>query len=266
MSTPLNFNIAGLPLYNSDFSSMVWKRWLIDLNKKLNGSITVYFTQLDFTGSNLTSIATRNHADLQNLNTANYYHLTQANHTDLTDGGETTLHKHQHNLGADIQGGAANDYYHFTQAQHDDLTDGGDSTLHFHAADRARANHTGTQLSATISDFTSVAQALIDASLVTAKERIEYNVPIAGFTYTIADITNVMVFKPAGLLATGTVKMPATPSDNQVVRITSTQTITALTHSPNAGQTLRGALTTIAADGFGSWSYRAADTTWYRVG
>lgn len=34
-----------------------------------------------------------------------------------------------------------------------DLTDGGDSTLHYHATDRARANHTGTQLAATISDL-----------------------------------------------------------------------------------------------------------------
>lgn len=36
-----------------------------------------------------------------------------------------------------------------------DLTDAGDSALHFHSADRARANHTGTQLASTISDFSS---------------------------------------------------------------------------------------------------------------
>lgn len=36
-----------------------------------------------------------------------------------------------------------------------DLTDAGDSILHYHDADRARANHTGTQLAATISDFSS---------------------------------------------------------------------------------------------------------------
>jgi len=34
-----------------------------------------------------------------------------------------------------------------------DLTDAGDSTLHYHATDRSRANHTGTQLASTISDF-----------------------------------------------------------------------------------------------------------------
>lgn len=33
------------------------------------------------------------------------------------------------------------------------LDDGADTALHFHATDRARANHTGTQLAATVSDF-----------------------------------------------------------------------------------------------------------------
>lgn len=52
------------------------------------------WSSLSFTGSNLTDIATRNHADLQNLDTASYTHLTAANATDLTDGGTTTLHRH----------------------------------------------------------------------------------------------------------------------------------------------------------------------------
>lgn len=37
--------------------------------------------------------------------------------------------------------------------EYTDLTDGGDSTLHYHTSDRDRANHTGTQLASTISDF-----------------------------------------------------------------------------------------------------------------
>ena len=36
-----------------------------------------------------------------------------------------------------------------------DLTDGLDSSLHFHSSDRDRANHTGSQTSSTISDFSS---------------------------------------------------------------------------------------------------------------
>lgn len=73
---------------------------------------------VDKAGSNMNELTTRNHNDLQN-----------------------------------IQGGASNDYYHFTSADKTDLTDSGDSTLHFHATDRARANHTGTQLMATISNL-----------------------------------------------------------------------------------------------------------------
>jgi hypothetical protein len=34
------------------------------------------------------------HAQLNNLNSANYTHLTAVNHTDLTDGGDTALHYH----------------------------------------------------------------------------------------------------------------------------------------------------------------------------
>jgi hypothetical protein len=50
------------------------------------------------------------------------------------------------------------EYRHLTSTQYTDLTDAGDSTLHYHAADRDRANHTGTQASTTISDFTEAAQ------------------------------------------------------------------------------------------------------------
>lgn len=49
-----------------------------------------------------------------------------------------------------------------------DLTDGGDSTLHIHSADRARANHTGTQPASTISDFNTAADARITAQKGTA--------------------------------------------------------------------------------------------------
>src|SRR5688500_4743620 len=58
-----------------------------------------------------------------------------------------------HNDLQNIQGGNSSERYHLTAAQHTDLTDAGDSTSHFHATDRARANHTGTQLMSTISDL-----------------------------------------------------------------------------------------------------------------
>lgn len=116
-------------------------RWMRLLWQRVVDTGQILWSQLDFTGSNLTDLATRNHADLQNLNTASYTHLTSANHTDLTDGGATTLHKHDHAAQDNLNSAS---YYHLTQANHTDLTDGGDSTLHYHAADRALANATGT--------------------------------------------------------------------------------------------------------------------------
>lgn len=117
--------------------------WLYLLWRRLTQAGQILWSSLDFTGSNLTDLATRNHADLQNINTASYTHLTATNHTDLTDAGDSTLHYHA----------SDRDSANFTGANWTDLTDAGDSTLHYHAADRARANHTGTQTASTISDF-----------------------------------------------------------------------------------------------------------------
>ena len=65
----------------------------------------------------------------------------------------TSFTPSDHNELTSLQGGLATEYYHLTSAQHTDLTDAGDSALHYHSIDRARANHTGTQVAATISDF-----------------------------------------------------------------------------------------------------------------
>ncbi len=53
------------------------------------------------------------------------------------------------------------------------LDDGADTTLHFHAADRARANHTGTQLASTISDFNTAADARVAAAVGTSVQAFD---------------------------------------------------------------------------------------------
>lgn len=88
--------------------------------RKLTEAAALIWSQIDLTGSNLTDLVTRNHADLQNINTATYTHLSATNATDLTDSGA--------------------------------------STLHYHTSDRDRANHTGTQTASTISDFTEAVE------------------------------------------------------------------------------------------------------------
>ncbi|HXC56114.1 MAG TPA: DUF2793 domain-containing protein [Rhizomicrobium sp.] len=93
-----------------------------------------------------------------------------------------------------------------------------------------------------------------------------YQTPATGFSITVANAAGRLLLDPAGTLATGTLTMPAAPKDGQVLRLASTRAITALTHAPNTGQTLNGALTTLAANGFAEYVYRAANTAWYRTG
>lgn len=133
--------------------SSLLDRWLNLLWRVLTADGQIRWSVIDTTGSNLTDIETRNHADLQNINTASYHHLTQTNH--------------------------------------DDLTDGGNTTLHFHAADRDRANHTGTQLSTTISDFMEASQDAVGGALVDTAS--------INFTYTDASNQITADVLPAGV-------------------------------------------------------------------
>ena len=66
-------------------------RWMYLLWRRLTQSGQILWASLDFTGSNLTDLATRNHADLQNINTTSYTHLTSTQATDLTDAGDSLL-------------------------------------------------------------------------------------------------------------------------------------------------------------------------------
>jgi len=177
------------PPVNDQPGSFAWLEWYRQLRNYVSTSGSVPWYIINFSGSNITDIATRNHNSLQS-----------------------------------IQGGAAGQHYHLTQDQHIQVT-------------------SGTRL-----------------------ENINYQVPLTGFTITIGNTDNILIIEPAETLATGTIIMPASPTNGQVVRISSTQVVTALTVSANTGQTIKGAVTTIAANGFASWVYRSTNTTWYRIG
>ena len=201
------------PPINDQPGSFTWLEWYRQLRNYIstNGSVPWYV--INFAGSNITDIATRDHDQLQNIDggtAGEHYHLTAAQHAALTAGPHNTL--------SGLQGGTSGEYYHLT-------------------ANEVR----------------------------NARNTLERVVPTTGFTNTIANTTSYYILEPTGTLATGTLTMPASPVNEQVVTIASTQIITALTHSPNTGQTLKGALTTIAVDGNASWIYRTANTTWYRV-
>jgi hypothetical protein len=88
--------------------------------------------------------------------------------------------------------------------------------------------------------------------------------PTTSFSITIPAATQVLVLNPAGTLAAGTITMPASPVDKQNVCVTSSQTITALTVSPNAGQSIVAAPTSMSAGGF-CYHYVLSLTTWFRL-
>lgn len=97
------------------------------------------------------------------------------------------------------------------------------------------------------------------------------SVQVTAFSFTVpAGITNVL-FTPAGTLATGTVVFPATASvaDGQNLRISSTQTITALTLTAGSGQTINNSPTALTVSTTAPYGYEfifnVAALTWFRL-
>jgi hypothetical protein len=73
--------------------------------------------------------------------------------------------------------------------------------------------------------------------------------PVNGGSDTIPDNTEVFILSPASLLATYTITLPANPVTNQLLYIVSSGFgITALTLSPNTGQSIVGGITTLTAN------------------
>jgi len=95
------------------------------------------------------------------------------------------------------------------------------------------------------------------------------NVPVNGFDLTMtADSNNQwLCLRPAGTLATGTVRVPAkgTAGDGQEIIISSTETITSLTVDDNGATAISGTITTIDADSPIRLKYNTNTDTWYKV-
>lgn len=102
-----------------------------------------------------------------------------------------------------------------------------------------------------------------------ADQSYSYQTPATGFSITIANGVQTLILDPAAGLAAGTITMPSAPVDGQIVRITSTQNITALTVSANTGQSIKNAPTALTVSTTGSYAYafiyRSSNTTWYRL-
>jgi len=116
-----------------------------------------------------------------------------------------------------------------TAANLNSLDDGVNSALHFHDVDRARANHTGTQLAATISDFSEASQDVI-GTLLADSATIDFVYDDGGNTLTAnvkdgaVDLSNIIdgvtsevavnksrvYASPLVITATGILKIPNT--------------------------------------------------------
>lgn len=92
-----------------------------------------------------------------------------------------------------------------------------------------------------------------------------YNAPVTGFSITMEDDEPVLILEPAGTLATGTIILPETPVDGMIVRVGSTKIITALTVTPNTGQSVVAAPSAMTAGGSFALLYRSSNTTWYPI-
>jgi hypothetical protein len=97
-------------------------------------------------------------------------------------------------------------------------------------------------------------------------ESYSYQTPTTGSTLTLAQGYRNVIIDPAGTLSSLTITMPIGVYDGQKLTIASSQIVTTVTHNAGSGQTLKGGLTTLAANGFATWMYKQSNTSWYRVG
>lgn len=90
--------------------------------------------------------------------------------------------------------------------------------------------------------------------------------PTVGQTVTVAQTTGTQIIDPAGALATLTLTLPICSAayNGQMVRIGSTQVVTALTMTA-AGGSISSALSSLAVGSTPAYICYGANTTWYPV-
>jgi len=98
-----------------------------------------------------------------------------------------------------------------------------------------------------------------------ADQSYSHQVPSTGFAITLSAANHITILEPAGMLASGTITMPAAPIDGQRVRVASTAAITSLTVAANSGQSILNAPGSLTAGQAFEFLYRGANATWYRI-
>lgn len=88
----------------------------------------------------------------------------------------------------------------------------------------------------------------------------QYAAPLTGATVTVAPGQTRIIIDPAGTLAALTLAFPATPSDGQLLYVSSSQIVTALTVT---GATVVGGLTALVAAAGLRYVYSLTANKWF---
>jgi hypothetical protein len=115
--------------------------------------------------------------------------------------------------------------------------------------------------------FTGDCSQWVSGNLPGAGAVIQYLAPTTAFNLTIKNNTSAMILEPSGTIATCNIDLPNIPVDNQVVSISTTQELTAITIGTGLPSGVNVSLvpTTMAANTQFSVIYRESNNKWYRI-
>lgn len=122
--------LPPVPLGTPATQPNYWSDWYNKVRDLLNGGLSILWSAIDKTGSQLSDIVTRPHSQLQSIQggaLGEYYHLTAAQYASLGVGAHNSL--------ASIQGGTTGQYYHLTAAEYGDITYLGNLKLNSKSSD-----------------------------------------------------------------------------------------------------------------------------------
>jgi hypothetical protein len=108
--------------------------------------------------------------------------------------------------------------------------------------------------------------AYVQANLTLNELTTQYAAPSAtGFSVTVADGDTWLILTPGGGYAAGTIVLPSA-EDKEEVLVNCTQSVTTLTITPQTGDTVTGAPSSLSANDYFRLRYDGATDVWYRVG